>query len=158
MASILNTDVKDLYTQWGERVAFNEGFQAQKIAEAKVSGREAFHLGIDRVQGRDMYFEAKDQRFSEVREFLSDGTATEEIADVEPELVDVDPIGEVTDGEETLGMESVVANETDGLLADQFLWASENGFDGGDEHDLEVWFNFDDAAEVSGLNDFERSL
>lgn len=128
MASILNTDISELYNVWGERVAFNEGFQAQKIAEAKSAGRDAFHLGIDRVQGCDMYLATKDQRFSEAREFLSGENATEEISDsrtdetifdVEPEPVDVDPVGEVTDGEETLGMESVVANETEDLDDDR---------------------------------------
>lgn len=117
MASILNTDLGDLYSQWGERVAFNEGFQAQKIAEAKNAGRDAFHLGVDRVQGRDMYFDAKEQRFSEAREFLAGEPAAqisdENISDVEPESIELDQIGDVTDGEETLGMESVVADETD---------------------------------------------
>lgn len=133
MASILNTDLGDLYTQWGERVAFNEGFQAQKIVEAKAAGRDAFHLGIDRAQGRDMYLAAKDQRFSEAREFLNpepqqiDDSRTDDISDVELEPVEVDPIGEVTDGEETLGMESVVANETEDVRAtDEDYWTYGN--------------------------------
>lgn len=119
MASILQTDVLELYNSWGERVAFNEGFQAQKIADAKQAGRDAFSLGIDRSQGRDLYFEAKDERFSEAKEFLAGESAAQisdsEISDVEPESIEPDQIGDVTDGEETLGMESVVANETEDL-------------------------------------------
>lgn len=130
MASILNTDISELYNTWGERVAFNEGFQAQKIAEAKAAGREAFHLGVDSAQGKDIYFAAKDQRFAEAREFLSsepqqiNDSRTDDISDVEPEPVDIDPVGDVTDGEETLGMESVVANETE-LLDDGVSWYEE---------------------------------
>lgn len=119
MSSILKTDVFELYNSWGERVAFNEGFQAQKIAEAKQGGRDAFSLGIDRSQGQGLYFEAKDQRFSEAKEFLAGEPAAqisdESISDVEPESIEPDQIGEVTDGEETLGMESVVANETEDI-------------------------------------------
>lgn len=49
MASILNTDLGDLYNQWGERVAFNEGYQRQKIAEARKAGSDAFSLGIIKI-------------------------------------------------------------------------------------------------------------
>lgn len=127
MASILQTDVLELYNSWGERVAFNEGFQAQKIADAKQAGRDAFSLGIDRSQGQGLYFDAKDQRFSEAKEFLAGESVAQisdsEISDVEPESIEPDQIGEVTDGEETLGMESVVANETEALSDDQLLEA-----------------------------------
>lgn len=127
MASILQTDVLELYNSWGERVAFNEGFQAQKIVDAKQAGRDAFSLGIDRSQGQGLYFEAKDQRFSEAKEFLAGEPAAQisdaSISDVEPESIEPDQIGDITDGEETLGMESVVANETEWApwLADREL-------------------------------------
>lgn len=114
--SILNTDLSELYDQWGERVAFNEGYKKQKLMEATQAGRDAFHLGIDRSQGREFYFDAKDQRFSEAREFLSgeiNAVGNSDISDVEPEVVAIEPVGDITDGEETLGMESVVANETE---------------------------------------------
>lgn len=131
MASILQTDVLELYNTWGERVAFNEGFQAQKIAEAKQGGRDAFSLGIDRSQGQGLYFEAKDQRFSEAKEFLAGEPVAqisdESISDVESESIEPDQIGDVTDGEETLGMESVVANETeDRQITDEDMWTYGN--------------------------------
>lgn len=113
MASILNTDLGELYDQWNQRVAFNEGYQAQKITEARDAGRDAFHLGVDRAQARDNYFESRDQRVSEAQEFLQP-------SDVSLEVVDIEPIDEITDGEETLGMESVVANETDDLPDDDY--------------------------------------
>ena len=115
MSSILKTDIIELYDAWGERVAFNEGYRAQRIADAKQAGRDAFSLGIDRVQGRELYYETKDQRFSEAKEFLADEPAAQisDASDVEPESIEPDQIGDVTDGEETLGMESVVANETE---------------------------------------------
>lgn len=119
MSSILQTDVFELYNSWGERVAFNEGFQAQKIADAKQAGRDAFSLGIDRSQGQGLYFEAKDQRFSEAKDFLA-GESVAQISDdsdAESESIEPDQIGDVTDGEETLGMESCVANETEYLHA-----------------------------------------
>lgn len=107
MSSILNTDLGDLFDQWGQRVAFNEGYQKQKIDEANQAGREAYHLGIDRIQGREIYFETKDQKF---------------------------------DGEETLGMESVVANETE----DAFNVYTDGGLFTQDEIDS-VW---DEAAQM----------
>lgn len=91
----------DTYAQWGERVAFNEGYQAQKLGEAKQAGRDAFSLGVDRKVARDAYFDSKDERFSEAAEFI------------QSDFVDIEPIGEVLDGEETLGMESIVANESE---------------------------------------------
>lgn len=119
MASILNTDIGDLYNQWGERVAFNEGYQAQKINEAKQAGRESFHLGLDSSQGKDIYFEKKDQRFAEAKEFLSGESVAQnnesDFIEGESEIIETDFVGDVTDGEETLGMESVVANETEDL-------------------------------------------
>lgn len=115
MASILNTDLGDLYDQWNQRVAFNEGYRAQAIAESKQAGRDAFSLGLDRVQGRNIYNETKDQRFQEAREFFAPEPAAqvEDASDLSPEVVEPDDIGEVTDGEETLGMETCVANETE---------------------------------------------
>lgn len=129
MSSILKTDVFELYNSWGERIAFNEGFQAQKIADAKQAGRDAFSLGIDRVQGRELYFDAKDQRFSEAKEFLAGEPAAQIADDVETESIELDQIGDVTDGEETLGMESCVANETEWFQgADGAPWLADREF------------------------------
>ena len=108
MVSILEIDVLTLFNQWEERVAFNEGYRKQKIVEAGQAGRDAFHVGIDRAQGQQNYFEAKDQRFSEAQEFLSSDASA-----IESDAVEIETIEEITDGEETLGMESVVANETE---------------------------------------------
>lgn len=127
MSSVLNTNLFDLYDQWGQRVAFNEGYRQQQVVEAKQAGRDAFHLGIDRTSARSAYFENRDQRFDEARQFIESENVQIESAEVEP--VDIEPISEVTDGEETLGMESVVANETE----DQGSWqkeAAQDHFDG----------------------------
>lgn len=112
MASVLNTDLFDLYDQWNQRVAFNDGYRAQSIADANQAGRDAFHLGLDRVQGRSFYNDVQDQRHQEAREFFAAEPAAqiEDASSVEP-----DEIGEVTDGEETLGAESCVANETEDI-------------------------------------------
>lgn len=59
MASILRSDVFDLFNSWGERVAFNQGFQAQKIASAEQGGRDAFDLGLSRSQGQSNYLSAR---------------------------------------------------------------------------------------------------
>lgn len=112
MASILNADLSDLYDQWNQRVAFNEGYRAQQISEARQAGRDAFSLGVDRQQGREMYFDGRDQRMAEAREFLAAEPAAQ-IEAVEPDVVEPDQISDVMDGEETLGMESCVANETE---------------------------------------------
>lgn len=150
MASILNTDLGDLYSQWGERVAFNEGFQAQKIAEAKNAGRDAFSLGVDRAQGRDMYFDAKEQRFSEAREFLAGEPAAqisdENISDVEPESIEPDQVGEVLDGEDTLGMESVVANETEDIYDPYQDYADEYGLDLDTDNGCQVVWNLSEQS------------
>lgn len=117
MASVLNTDLFDLYDQWNQRVAFNEGYRAQAIAEANQAGRDAFHLGLERVQGRQLYNEVKNQRHQEAREFFAAEPAAqiEDASSIEPEAIKPDEIGAVTDGEETLGTESCVANETEDL-------------------------------------------
>lgn len=122
MSSILNTDISDLVSQWGERVAFNEGYQKQKIAEATQAGRDAFSLGLDRGQARDLYFEMQAHEREDVQAFLSSDSAAEDSMEL---------FQEEDESMETLGMESVVCNES-----------------------LDV----DDWADVSGLNDFERSL
>lgn len=122
MSSILNTDISDLVSQWGERVAFNEGYQKQKIAEATQAGRDAFSSGLDLDQGRDLYFEMQAHERDDVQAFLSSDSAAEDSAEL---------FQEDFESMETFGMESVVCNDT---------------------------FDVDHWADVSGLNDFERSL
>src|SRR3989338_5670328 len=97
MASMLNTDLLKLYPQWGERIAFNEGYQAQKLSIARSAGSDAFKLGLDRNYARSAFFES--------REFIQN-------ENVQIESVEVDSVGDVTDGEETLGMESCVSGES----------------------------------------------
>ncbi len=86
----------NIYAQWGERVAFNEGYQAQKISQANSAGRNAFSDGLDRDEARSSYLESKDAQ-----------------AFTESENVDIEAVGEVMDGEDTLGMESCVAGYSD---------------------------------------------
>ena len=140
MASILNTGISELVNHWGERVAFNEGYQKQKIAEATQAGRDAFQLGLDRGQGRDLYFEMQANKREDVQAFLSSDSAAGGV-DVDYSSV-VDQFGnedEINDAAfqeeveaiETLGMESVVADES---------------------LDVDYW------ADVSGLNDYESQL
>lgn len=107
MASILQTDLLDLVNQWEERVAFNEGFRKQKISAASGAGRDAFSSGLSRSQGQDAYFQSRQQMNSEAAEFLAGDSAAEGVEDV-----DIEPIGEITDGEEMLGMESAVSGES----------------------------------------------
>lgn len=159
MSSILKTDVFELYNSWGERVAFNEGFQAQKIAEAKQGGRDAFSLGIDRSQGQGLYFEAKDQRFSEAKEFLAGEPAAqisdESISDVEPESIEPDQIGDVTDGEETLGMESVVANESEWFEGEGMSESDRYNMDFEEAEYMDMWRDM--ALSGQGeFTDYER--
>lgn len=120
MASILNTDLGELYDHWGQRVAFNEGYERQKITEARQAGAAAFHNGVDRKEARELYFDARDQRVAEAKEFLHSEPIAIEDAGVQYD--DIQTITEVTDGEVTLGMESCVAAETedfdDVLLSD----------------------------------------
>lgn len=134
MASILQTDLLDLVNQWEERVAFNEGYRKQKISEATGAGRDAFRLGLDRAQGQDNYFQSRQQMNSEAAEFLAGDSAAEGVEDV-----DIEPVGEIIDGEETLGMESVVADEGD--------WYSEAMQDHADsvEYEMSLWTDADQA-------------
>lgn len=103
----------------GQRVAFNEGYQKQKILEANEAGREAFSLGLDRSEARSVYLDKRAQLASEAKDFLLDESAAQnneaDFIEGESETIETDPVGAVTDGEETLGMESVVANETEDL-------------------------------------------
>lgn len=122
MASILQTDLLELVNQWEERVAFNEGYRKQKISDASGAGRDAFSSGLSRSQGQEAYFQSRQQMHSEAAEFLAGDSAAEGVEDV-----DIEPIGDITDGEETLGMESIVADETedggswyDEAMADHF--------------------------------------
>lgn len=131
MASILQTDLLDLVNQWEERVAFNEGFRKQKISAASGAGRDAFSSGLSRSQGQDAYFQSRQQMNSEAAEFLAGDSAAEGV-DVEQFSRDYDDAVEmeidrymgpavdlendsVLDGEETLGMESCVSGETEGV-------------------------------------------
>lgn len=110
MASILQTDLLDLVNQWEERVAFNEGFRKQKISAASGAGRDAFSSGLSRSQGQDVYFQSQQQLKTEATEFLAGDSAA------------------------------------DGLLADQYEWAAARGFEGGDEFELEAWYNSNDSV------------
>ena len=150
MASILNTDLGDLYSQWGERVAFNEAFDRQKIRVMNEFAYVAINNGIDRVTAREQFFDVGLERVDRPSDLDIYGSAMafnpedpdgkwvdvdgaypldasgndfydthgnsaykKKGADVEPESIETDQIGEVLDGEDTLGMESVVANETE---------------------------------------------
>lgn len=141
MASFLNTDLGDLYSQWGERVAFNEGYQRQKIAEARTAGQDAFSLGLDRVSGRDAYIEAKNSRFSEAAEFeknVDDLGVVEDMGEVE-DLGAVDDLGETdavalresfdpNDYAAVFGCEAYAANIDDALEMeiDRYLGPAED--------------------------------
>jgi hypothetical protein len=109
MASVLNRDIFELYDQWGQRVAFNEGYARKQIADARQAGSEAFTSGVDRKTARAAYFEKRANLQSEANDFINDQPASVDETAAEP----VDDLGSVTDGEETLGMESVVAGETE---------------------------------------------
>src|SRR5674476_475521 len=83
MSSILNTDLGELYNQWGERVAYNQGFQKQKIDSARAAGRDAFDLGVDRVAGRDAYFSARSELEGNAVLFASDSALLDETVGAE---------------------------------------------------------------------------
>lgn len=127
MASILNTDLGDLYSQWGERVAFNEGYQKQKISSAREAGANAFNDGLDSSVARDNYFASQKQKSADAQEFLNS-------ENVSSENVEVEDVGEVMDGEETLGMESVVSGETEDLISDDEGGYSGSIFNRSSEH------------------------
>ena len=148
MASILNTDISDLVTQWGDRVNFNEGYAQQRVAEARQAGRDAYSLGLDKSVARDSYFESRDQRFVEAKEFLA-GDSAAQVADSEISDVEPDSIGEVMDGEDTLGMESVVANETEDLVS------GGGDFHGSEATYIDQWVA-DDMNEAMDNGTFEH--
>lgn len=111
MASILNTDLGDLYDQWGQRVAFNEGYRKGQLNEARSAGAEAASFGVDRETARDRYFQQMQARREDAAEFLASESASVDDA-ADDVTADLDDIGEVMNGEETLGMESCVSDET----------------------------------------------
>lgn len=103
MSSIFNTDLGELYNQWGERVAYNKGYEQQKINSAKEAGRDAFDLGVDKGLGRDAYFEARDSLTAAAAGF-----------DVSDSAVSADAEADV---------DSVVADDPNSAAA---LWAESN--------------------------------
>lgn len=137
MSSILQTDVLELYNTWGERVAFNEGYKAQSIAVAKQAGRDAFDLGLDKDQGKDLYFASRAQLAAEAQHFLDGDSASDFDAFLSTTpngkkiVVEPDQIGDITEGEETLGMESCVAGETEDLYReDEWIFDESELMDG----------------------------
>lgn len=143
MASILQTDLLDLVNQWEERVAFNEGYRKQKISVASGAGRDAFSSGLSRSQGQDAYFQSRQQMNSEASEFLAGDSAAEGVEDV-----DIEPIGDITDGEETLGMESCVSDES--LDIPDSVWYQardmDRAIDAGNFEHLDAGGCFDDDS------------
>jgi len=53
------TNLTSLYTQWGDRVAFNEGYARQRIKEARSAGAEAFSAGLNRNSARTDFLAGK---------------------------------------------------------------------------------------------------
>lgn len=101
-----------------------------------------FISGLSRSQGQDAYFQSRQQMNSEAAEFLAGDSAAEGVEDV-----DIEPIGEITDGEETLGMESCVSGETEDVRH-----YSEEELDaiGFDDENLEI-------AHLDEYHDYLRS-
>lgn len=141
MASILQTDLLDLVNQWEERVAFNEGYRKQKISAASGAGRDAFSSGLSRSQGQDAYFQSRQQMNSEASEFLAGDSAADGV-----EGVDIEPIDEITDGEESLGMESCVSGETVDVSDSDWYQARDinSAMDAGNFEHLDAAGVFDD--------------
>lgn len=82
----------DRIDEWQQRVAFNEGYRKQQIASARVAGADAYSLGLDRVQGRDMFFEAEFNHCEDANDFFnghtSNGITHDAISDVAPDIMD----------------------------------------------------------------------
>lgn len=105
MASLFNTDILELARTWDERVAFNEGYKAQQIANARKAGAESVDLGLDASQGRDAYF---------ARNEVDDDS--DSVADVGINTDDLSAVADTSDAESVADMsdeQSVAASNSD---------------------------------------------
>jgi len=89
MASIFTTDLGELYNQWGERVAYNEGFQKRKIDSARSAGADAFDFGVDKGLGLDAYFSVRSALVDDAASFQVSDSAVSLDANSDIEIVAV---------------------------------------------------------------------
>lgn len=133
-----------IFSEWGQRVAFNEGYEKQKITEARVAGADAFALGQDRYEARSLYFSQREILEAEAAQFLADAQTRDNLA----------TSGSLTD------VSLDVNDESDEMSSDFFdsLSASENLGLASSVAPDSLYFDTDHWSDVSGLDEFEEML
>lgn len=143
--SIFNTDLGELYNQWGERVAYNEGYTKQQVDSARIAGKDAFDLGVGRSAGMDAYFSARSTLENEAQnfQFADSALGDEEIEDFRVGA-EADELAEMEDSDVLQAAED---DEQINEFNPDFVYLDED----------QSYLNAE-WAKTSGLADFENEI